>query len=333
MTARGAYTVVLLVAAVVWVAGCSRHTSEQVVVYTSVDEPVARPILEEFEKQTGVHVLIVPDTEATKSNSLANKLEAERDHPQADVFWANEVFNPIHLAEAGVLTPYDSPAARDIPDRFKDPDHRWAAMGLRARVIAAASFPPGTPHPTVHGLQDLADPFWKGRIAMALPTAGTTGGHMAALELLWGREKAESYWRALRANGIHLLGGNSDVAEQVGASALWLGLTDNDDIDNARADGGKLEMVLPDQDTFGTLMLPCTVSLVAGAPRSDAGKKLVDFLLSPQTERRLIDARFARYPVRGGHAQIKAMDVDYRQVAAILRDASRRATVTLQGRE
>jgi len=46
-----------------------------------------------------------------------------------------EVFHTIRLAEAGVLAPYESPAAKDVPDKFKDAkQHRWAGTGLGASI-------------------------------------------------------------------------------------------------------------------------------------------------------------------------------------------------------
>ena len=52
------------------VFSCDRAStveSKSLVLYTSIDEPIARPIIEEFEKQTGIDVTIVTDTEASKS--------------------------------------------------------------------------------------------------------------------------------------------------------------------------------------------------------------------------------------------------------------------------
>ena len=71
------------------VGACQRRAGQEVVVYTSVDDVFARPIAERFEKETGVAVQLVPDTEETKSTGVAHRIVAERDHPQADVFWAN----------------------------------------------------------------------------------------------------------------------------------------------------------------------------------------------------------------------------------------------------
>src|SRR5712691_9923213 len=78
-----------LFAALPIVAGCnSSSKTSTVVVYTSVDDVFARPIAEQFEKETGIKVNLVPDTEETKSTGLLNRLIAEKGRPQADVFWS-----------------------------------------------------------------------------------------------------------------------------------------------------------------------------------------------------------------------------------------------------
>src|SRR5438046_9028283 len=91
--------------------GCTGgDEANSVVVYTSVDQPVAEPILREFEKRTGIHVELRTDAEATKSVGLAERLRAERDNPQADVWWSNEIFLTINLADERVLESHRSQA-------------------------------------------------------------------------------------------------------------------------------------------------------------------------------------------------------------------------------
>src|SRR5215212_109872 len=111
------------------VAGCDRSAVKEVVLYTSVDEPVARPIVAEFTRRTHITVVIKTDAEASKTAGLAATLRAERGNPRADVFWNNEPFHTINLAEEGVLAAYASPASADVAGMFKDEKGRWAGNG------------------------------------------------------------------------------------------------------------------------------------------------------------------------------------------------------------
>lgn len=305
----------------------ARPSSPELVLYTSIDEPIARPIIDEFTRQTGIRVAIVTDTEASKSVGLAERLRAEKSRPRADVWWGNEPFHTINLAHEGLFQPYNSPVAADVPTMFRDPDHRWAGNGLRARVFIT----------TVHdasvtfSMQELA----RSGFAMARPGVGTTAGHVASLYVAWGDQRADQFFRDLRASGAKLLGGNGPVAEAVARGEFAVGLTDNDDVHNVRRLNESVRMVpawLGPEDR-AAFLIPTTVALVAGRTDSDEARKLVDYLLSPEVERKLIDVQFAGWSVRSSDDQPKAMQVDYVEVARRMPDAVRRATAILEGRQ
>src|SRR5207244_2178378 len=107
--------------------------------YSSVDEPYVTPLLARFETQTGIHVRLVTDTEATKSAAISERIEAEKDHPQADVYWGNEIFHTINLAERGIFAPYRPLIAQDLPSRWRDKDDQFTGIGLRARMIVIST--------------------------------------------------------------------------------------------------------------------------------------------------------------------------------------------------
>ena len=322
----------LLLAATSLTGGCGKTTgaAADVVLYTSVDEPAARPVVDAFEKQTGLKVRLVADTEANKSVGLAERLRAERNRPQADVWWGNEPFLTVALADEGLLQPYQPPTAADVRPHFADAQHRWTGNGLRARVLVAGEA--SEKAKAAKGLGDLLDPALKGRVVIARPTAGTTGSHVAALYVLWGQAKADDFFTKLHANGVAVVAGNSLAAQQVGSGNYALGLTDNDDVNNAREAKLDAGAILPDQGEgeTGTLTLPTTIGLVAGRPDSAAAKKLVDFLASKEAERILLDEQYVAYSVRDDRT-VRSMDVDYKSVADALPEAVRRATALLEG--
>ncbi len=336
---RGRLVLLLLLAIpFIGLGSCRKQQGGQavVVLYTSVDEPVVRPLLERFTKRTGIVVRLQTDAEKNKSVGLARRVEAERDDPRADVWWGNEVFHTINLANGGLLEPYDPPTAGDVPPLFKPAGNLWTGNGLRARVIAVNTPQTGVqPLIPKRSITDLTSPKLKGKIAMAHPSAGTTSGHVAALYVLWGPEKARQYLHDLKANGVALLGGNSVVAEMVGNGTYWAGLTDNDDVYAAQQNDGQVNAVLPDQDGLGTLTVPTTVALVRGAKHPADARRLIDFLCSQEVEEELIARKFAAYTVRGseGPTGIVPMKVDYGEVAKVMKQASEEAVAILEGRK
>jgi iron(III) transport system substrate-binding protein len=313
----------------------TQSTSTEVVIYSSIDDPYLRPLMQRFEKESNLTVRIVTDTEATKSASLVERLIAEKSRPQCDVYWGNEIFHTINLAQQGLFAVYRPKSADDIPAKWRDKDDLYTCVGLRARMLAIHhSLMTPLHQDVVASLEMLNADFLRGKIAMAHPAFGTTSGHMAALYVAWGEEKFTAWMKKLRANDIKLLGGNSEVARQVAAGTVVAGLTDNDDINNMKAEGGNLEGILPDQrdNAIGTLLIPGTVALVNNAPHADSAKKLIDFICDASVEKELIAGRYLAYSVRDT-SKVKAMNVDYAQAAREMKKAIELALTILQERK
>jgi iron(III) transport system substrate-binding protein len=316
------------------VASCSE--SDEVVLYTSVDEPVARSVIDLFEVRSGIRVRMVTDTEATKTAGLAERVAAERDRPRADVYWGNEPFHTIHLAEQGVLASYVPPGVSEVPDRYRDPRGFWTGAGYRIRVLVrSARSEDSILLKDTTTLESLTAPALRNRIGICLPTVGTTAGHMAALYVAWGEEKYRAWLIALRANNVKLLGGNSIVAQMVGNGALVAGVTDNDDVTASIENRMPVEGLPPDQadGQVGTLVIPTTVALVACGPNPDNARKLIDFLTQRMVEDRLRRLNFVAGSLRDlDRSGIKAIDVDLRKASVNMRTATELALTILQDR-
>ncbi len=320
----------MLTAAAVAMAGCDGGPSEpRVVVYTSLDQVYSEPVLGEFERQTGIRVDAVYDTEATKTVGLANRLIAEKAGPRADVFWNSEVVRTIVLQREGVLAPYASPAGAEIPDRFKDPQGYWTGFAARARVLAVAPSAVSLEE-RPRGFEELALPRWKGRFALGYPLFGTTATHVAALFATWGSARTQQWLRALAANEPRLVDGNSTARDLVVAGIVPVAMTDSDDVAAARARGDVVEMMFPGRESAGTLVIPNTVALVAGGPNPREARRLIDYLLSPEVEIALARAPGAQIPLRPGLAwpealppreQLQILEVDFERVADHLPEA------------
>lgn len=298
-------------------AGCATQQSPIVVVYTSVDQPYSEPALKAFEEQSGILVRAIYDTEATKTTGLVSRLMAERRRPQADVFWSSEIAQTLWLREQDILARYTSPAAADIPAAYRDPDGYWTGVGLRARILlvntdrlSASEYP--------DSIYDLLDPHWQsGKVGLANPLFGTTATHAAALYAALQPGEARAYFEALRDQGVRVLDGNSVVRDMVANGDLAAGLTDTDDAYVAVRQGKPVEIVFPDQEGLGTLLIPNTIALVAGAPHSKQGQALIDFLLSQEVENLLIEREFLYASVRSvhDHSDLVRMDVSWAEVA------------------
>jgi iron(III) transport system substrate-binding protein len=153
-------------------------------------------------------------------------------------------------------------------------------------------------------------PEWKGQVAIANPQFGTTRAHAAALFAALGPERATKWFEELLANDVRIVDGNAMVKNLVsrgkpGASPVYVGLTDTDDVLSGLADGEPIGMVFPDQDDLGTLLVPGSVALVRGAPNGGPARRLIDYLVSRKVEAALTADGKGYLPVRPDSPQPK----------------------------
>ncbi len=264
---------------------CSKNTNE-VVVYTSVDQIFSEPVLKDFEKETGIKVKAVYDTEETKSTGVLNRLIAEKDNPQCDVFWSGDPVRTIVLKNKGITAPYQSSVANDIDPIFKDPEYHWTGFSSRARVlIYNKDLLKGVDVP--QSIFDLTNEKYKGNVAIANPLFGTTTFHIAALFSAIGDEKAKQFLNDLKKNEVIVATSNGDVKKRVMKGEVACGLTDTDDAFEAVKEGANVGIIFLDQQGIGSLIMPNTVNLIVKSKHSENGQKLIDYLLSKETEAKL----------------------------------------------
>ncbi len=300
--------------------------ADVVVVYTSVDQLFSQPILHEYEKKSGTNVKAVYDVEAAKTTGLVNRLIAEQRRPRCDVFWNGEIGNTIVLKRKEVLAPYASPAAKEIPPPLIDKENYWTGFAARARIlIYNTNLLTNSELPK--SIFELTRPQWRKKVAMAYPLFGTTATHTAAMFATLGEEKTREYLKALAANEVLIVDGNSVVRDMVAEGRIPIGFTDTDDANVAIRAGKPVRIIYPDKTGMGTLIIPNTVALIKGAPHPAEGCELIDYLLSKEVESRLSHCPSANMPVRSDvqrpdhippYAAITAMRVDYDRVADMM---------------
>jgi iron(III) transport system substrate-binding protein len=300
-----------------------------VVVYTALDRAFSEPIFEEFTRHTGIKVRAKYDTESTKTIGLTNRIRSEKLRPRCDVFWNNEILNTLELKTEGLLTPCHPAEAANYPARYRDRDGYWYGFAARARVLLVNTelVPSGADFPT--SVEDLKDPAWKGRTAIAKPLFGTTASHAACWVATRGEAATVQFFADLRKNEIQIHGGNKGCAVAVARGAAAFALTDTDDA-RIEVEGGKpVRIVYPDSEDGGegTLFLPNTVAIVRRAPHPEEARRLIDYLLSAEVEQRLAEGASAQIPLRHGAPkstrvrgpeEVKPMEVDFEKAAAAL---------------
>ena len=304
------------------VVGCSQQSDQEVVVYTSVDQVFSEPVFRAFEQVSGIRVRAVFDTEETKSTGILNRLIAERSNPRADVFWSGDPVRPFLLMDRDLVEPYVSPQAQAIPAAFRAADGTWTGFAARARVLLVNRDRLGDRR-MPRSVRELADPRWKGEAAIANPLFGTTTMHVAAWFSSWGEEETKAFLTAIRENQVRIVSSNGAVKRLVIAGEVTFGLTDTDDAFVAMQAGAPVELVYPDQDDMGMLVMPTVVVNIRGGPNPEPARRLIDYLLSAEVEVLMAESA-AHMPLRPAARhpgkirtveEFRSMQVDYAQVA------------------
>jgi iron(III) transport system substrate-binding protein len=119
---------------------------------------------EQYEDDTDVNVEFLTGNDG----ELRERIVAEGDETEADVYLTVDAGNLAAAASEGVFQPLDSTVITDaIPAELRDPDNLWFGLAVRTRSIvytadesrlAAADVP--------QTYAELADPEWQGRLCL-----------------------------------------------------------------------------------------------------------------------------------------------------------------------
>lgn len=211
---RASLRALLVALAAIGLASSCRSSAREVVAYTSVDQPFAEPIFKLSEGSTGAREQAVFDTEETKSTGVVNRLTAERDHPQADVFWSGDPVRIFLMIKRDLVEPYLYPNAAAIPPGFRAADDTWTGFAARARILLVnKNWVPAGEMP--RSIRDLANGRWRDQTAIANLLFGTTTMHVAALFAAWGEEQAKRFLDDLKASGARIARSNGEVKRRV----------------------------------------------------------------------------------------------------------------------
>ncbi|MBU1107795.1 MAG: extracellular solute-binding protein [Candidatus Riflebacteria bacterium] len=327
-----AATAMVCIVLISMLTGCGK-TGPEVIIYTSIDQPVAEPLFKAFTEKTGIRVRPVFDTEAAKTVGLANRMRAESAAPRADVFWSSEFSYTIRLAAEGIFEAYRPAQAEDIPDYFRDAQNLWTGSGQRSRVLLVnKNALKQDDWPT--SLAELLDEKWQpGQITVARPLFGTTNTHASAIYARDGEKGLRDFYEKLQQQKTAFVDGNASTRDRVVAGTSVVGLTDSDDALVAIKRGAPVAMIFPDQggEQAGTLLIPNTAALVKNGPNPEQAKVFLDFITSAEGEQVLTQLGEGFFPIRTNlapdlewlpKAGVKELQVSLSEVANAIPSAS-----------
>jgi iron(III) transport system substrate-binding protein len=265
----------------------SRAQSRQVVAYTAFAD-AATALAGPFRQRTGIEISQV----AAGSGEVVRRIVAERARPLADCVLsvggdsvdANPgVFTAYTPREDSAILPAMKASANWIPFSLTIP----TVLIVNTRLVPAAEIP--------DSWRALADPKWRGRIAFAgADRSGSALQQMMQIIHNFGEDEGWRLFEAMLANFV-ITGSSGSVPRGVAQGEYAIGLTLEDFALRFLVGGSPVRIVYPRE---GITLAADAMALVANGPNPDAGRALLDFTVSAEAQRLLVE-RFGRRPIRG----------------------------------
>ena len=256
----------------------------RVVWYTVAGESLQ--IAQEFEKKYPfVKVEVVRSTVYPLLNRIFN--EARAGSYLFDVV-RQSTFTFAQLIQKGLVQPYESAEREGYSAGWKDKQGYWTStddnyfvVGYNTRLVSERDAP--------RDWEDLLLPKWRGQIGLDPDNHLLFGG----LEQIWGREKALAYFRKLAQQQVQFRKGNTLIAQLIVAGEYPLGFVYAHRVELLKSQKAPMDWVStmnPIITTGGPL------GLAAKAQHPNAGKLLIDFVLSKSGQAQL--RNYYRIPSR-----------------------------------
>lgn len=261
---------------------------EEVNLYSARKEQLIKPLLDKFTEQTNIKVNLVTGG----ADTLLKRLSVEGKNSPADLLITTDAGRLHRAKSVEVLQSVESDVLnKAVPEHLRDPESYWFGLSLRARPIFYVK---GKVEPSeLSTYEDLADEKWAGRVCIRSSENIYNQSLVASLIAANGAEKTEAWAKAFVENFAQPpKGGDRDQIKAAAAGICDIAVAntyyyggmlssgDQDQIDAAN----KLAIFWPNQDDRGTHVNVSGIAMTKSAKNVDAAKKLMEFLVSAESQ-------------------------------------------------
>ena len=220
------------------------------------------------------------------SGSTFAKIEAEKNNPQADVWYGGTLDPQSQAGELGLLEAYRSPNVDQLVESFQDPAKVKGNLSS-AIYMGILGFGVNTERLKKLGIteipkcwKDLTDPRLKGEIQIADPqSSGTAYTAIATFVQLWGEDEAFNYFKQLHPNISQYTKSGIAPSRNTARGETTIGIGFLHDYAMEKQQGAQMELIVPCEGTGYELG---GVSILKGARNMENAKLFVDWALSKE---------------------------------------------------
>lgn len=283
-------------------SGCATSGSTSanaITLYSGQHVQTTQSLIAAFEKKTGIAVNVRYNDE----DVLADQIVTEGSRSPADVYFTENSPPLEYLASRNLLVSIDPSTLARTPSRFNSPDGKWVGISARVSVMVYnTSLLKPSELPT--SAMQLADPQWKGKIAIA-GSETDFQPIVTSVARMYGQAAALRWLDGLKANaGDHNYPDNETIVDEVNRGQVALGIVNQYYWYRERAEIGAANMhsviaYFAPHDVGYVLDVSGAGILKSSAHQADA-QKFVSFLNSVQGQEIIAHSDSFEYPIASG---------------------------------
>jgi iron(III) transport system substrate-binding protein len=276
-------------------------TGVTITLYNGQHEQTTQALVKQFEAQTGIRVRERDGDES----ALAEQIDQEGSASPADVFYSEN--SPALMALEGkhLLAPVAPTTLAQVPARYSSPQGGWVGVSARVSVLVYNTSRV-QPSQVPTSVLDLADPKWKGKLALA-PTETDFQPVVTSIAKTEGQKAALHWLKAVASNAAdHIEPDNETLTADVNNGQAALGLLDHyywyrlgKEIGSG-AMHSQIAYFVPHDPGYVVNVSGAGVLKTSRHPA--AAQMLLAFLVSATGQKVMVDSDSFEYPLRPGIA-------------------------------
>jgi iron(III) transport system substrate-binding protein len=289
---------------------------DALVVYSAQHESLVRTMLEDFTAETGIEL----EFRDANDSELANQIVQEGKASPADVFLTENSPGMDVVDRAGLLAPLDQKTLDQVGEAYRPSSGNWVGFAARSTVLA---YNPAeiAEDELPASILDLADPAWDGRVGIA--SGGADFQAIVSAVLALEGEDATREWLTGLQRNAEVYASNTAVMKAVDEAEVPVGVMYHYYWYRDQAESGlvgdDVELHYFRNQDPGAFVSVSGAGVLASSDQPEAAQRLVEWLTSPEAQKRLADSSALEYAVGVGVssadvlpplAELQAPDVD-----------------------
>ena len=284
------------------ITGCSSTPiDEEVNLYTARKEHLIRPLINIFEKETGIKVNVV----SAKTKVLIKKIVDQGETSPADLLITVDAGN-LHKAKLKNITQEVKSEKLNslVPKHLRDKEGHWYGLSIRSRVIMYN--PEAINAKDIMNYENLMDPTLKGRVCIRSSSNIYNQSLLASIIYHNGEQAAKKWAKGVVNNFSRQPKGNDRgqmTAVVLGkcdvtlANTYYLGKWISSKKDTEREYAKKIKVLFPNQDNRGSHINISGAFVTKNAKNKDNAIKLIEFLAEDKAQE-IYAKQNHEYPIR-----------------------------------